>query len=485
MMSEPKRLHPITIFYEIMRALKELIIPFIVFVIIGNSGDDSFWNKVPLFIFILLIVAMVVSGFIKWLRFTYWLEDQELRITQGLFVRKKRYIPFERIQSLDLSEGIFHRPFQLVKVKVETAASSDNKAEAELTAIHKEEAAALQKIIADAKRGKNAEAVEEEVVEEVVYKITTPQLFFLATTSGRAGVVISAFLAFIFQFEDFIPYEKVFNEMQELIRYGVLFISAIVFVVLVIAWLISVLIAFFKYNDFTVKKVENDLIITRGLLEKRTTTVPLHRIQALKITESPIRQPFGYASVKIESAGGTVMEEDSSSIDLLPVVKKSQIPDILGEVLQEFSFVTDLKPAPKKSLRRYLFVKVLIAFVAAIVLSATFWPYGLLACILIGGAAVWGYAQFRSAGWNIHGRQLTMRFRTIEQHTILMNKNRIQAFDMSVNWFQDRADLAGVEAKVKSGEAFERGYIPHIEQEAAQEIYKWYSHREFTKSEQA
>ncbi|OJH16947.1 hypothetical protein BLX88_21015, partial [Bacillus obstructivus] len=177
-------------------------------------------------------------------------------------------------------------PFQLVKVKVETAASSDNKAEAELTAIHKEEAAALQKIIADAKRGKNAEDVEEEVIEEVVYKITTPQLFFLATTSGRAGVVISAFLAFIFQFEDFIPYEKVFNEMQELIRYGVLFISAIVFVVLVIAWLISVLIAFFKYNDFTVKKVENDLIITRGLLEKRTTTVPLHRIQALKITES-------------------------------------------------------------------------------------------------------------------------------------------------------------------------------------------------------
>ncbi|WP_236017093.1 PH domain-containing protein [Siminovitchia sp. FSL H7-0308] len=485
MMSEPKRLHPITIFYEIMSALKELIIPFILFVIIGNSGDDSFWNKVPLFIFILLIVAMIVSGFIKWLRFTYWLEDQELRITQGLFVRKKRYIPFERIQSLDLSEGIFHRPFQLVKVKVETAASSDNKAEAELTAIHKEEAAALQKIIADAKRGKNAEDVEEEVIEEVVYKITTPQLFFLATTSGRAGVVISAFLAFIFQFEDFIPYEKVFNEMQELIRYGVLFISAIVFVVLVIAWLISVLIAFFKYNDFTVKKVENDLIITRGLLEKRTTTVPLHRIQALKITESPIRQPFGYASVKIESAGGTVMEEDSSSIDLLPVVKKSQIPDILGEVLQEFSFVTDLKPAPKKSLRRYLFVKVLIAFVATIVLSATFWPYGLLACILIGGAAVWGYAQFRSAGWNIHGRQLTMRFRTIEQHTVLMNKNRIQAFDMSVNWFQDRADLAGVEAKVKSGEAFERGHIPHIEQEAAQEIYKWYSHREFTKSEQA
>lgn len=482
-MSEPKRLHPITIFYEIITTLKEMIVPFILFVVIGRPGGDSLWNKVPLLIFLILIVVTIVSGIVKWLRFTYWLEDHELRITQGLFVKKKRYIPFERIQSLDLSESIFHRPFQLVKVKVETAASSDNKAEAELTAIRKEEAAALQKIIADAKRGNNEEVLEEKVNEAVIYKITAPQLLFLATTSGRAGVVISAFLAFVFQFDDFIPYEKLFNEMQELIRYGVMFISAIVLIVLAIAWLISVLIALFKYNDFTVKKVENDLIITRGLLEKRTTTVPLHRIQALKITESPIRQPFGFASVTLESAGGTALEQDSASIALLPVVKKSRIPDILGEALPEFSFVTDLKPAPKKALRRYLFIKMMIALAAAVALSVILWPYGLLGAILIGGAGALGYAQYRSAGWNIHGRQLMMRFRTIEQHTMLMQKNRIQALDMSVNWFQDRAGLAGMDAKVKSGEVFQRAHIPHMERDEAQEIYRWYSHRNVTKSE--
>lgn len=482
-MSEQKRLHPITIFYEIITALKEMIVPFIIFVVIGKSGSNSIWEKIPLLIFFILIAVTIVSGFLKWLRFAYWLEDHELRITQGLFVKKKRYIPFERIQSLDLSESIFHRPFQLVKVKVETAASSGNKAEAELTAIRKEEAAALQKIIADAKRGNDAEVSEETVNEQVIYKITRRQLLFLATTSGRAGVVISAFLAFVFQFDDFIPYEKLFTEMQEFIRYGVMFISAIVLVALVMVWLISVLIALFKYNDFTVKKVENDLIITRGLLEKRTTTVPLHRIQALKITESPIRQPFGFASVTLESAGGTVMDQDSSSIALLPVVKKSQIPEILGEALPEFSFVTDLKPAPKKALRRYLLIKVLLTLVAAVALSAIFWPYGLLAGILIGGALALGYAQYRSAGWNIQDRQLTMRFRTIEQHTMLMKKDRIQAFAISINWFQNRAGLAGIDAKVKSGEGFQRAHIPHIELGEAHEIYRWYSHGSSTKSE--
>ena len=39
------------------------------------------------------------------------------------YLLKKRYIPFERIQSLNYNEGVFHRIFGLVKVQVETAGS--------------------------------------------------------------------------------------------------------------------------------------------------------------------------------------------------------------------------------------------------------------------------------------------------------------------------------------------------------------------------
>jgi putative membrane protein len=59
-----------------------------------------------------------VIGIFSWLRFSYRVEDGELRIESGVFIRKKRYIPFERIQSLDFSEGIFQQFFGLVKVRV-------------------------------------------------------------------------------------------------------------------------------------------------------------------------------------------------------------------------------------------------------------------------------------------------------------------------------------------------------------------------------
>src|SRR5690606_39347729 len=75
------------------------------------------------------LVLMGVPAFISWLRYTYRVEDMELRIEYGLFVKKKRYIPFDRIQSLDFSEHILHRPFGLVKVKVETARSEEHTSE--------------------------------------------------------------------------------------------------------------------------------------------------------------------------------------------------------------------------------------------------------------------------------------------------------------------------------------------------------------------
>ena len=77
----------------------------------------------------------------------------------------------------------------------------------------------------------------------------------LASTSGGAGVVISAVIAFVFQFDELIPYEKVFNELKGFISNGLVFVSTIVFLILLLAWLISVVGTMIKYADFTIKKV--------------------------------------------------------------------------------------------------------------------------------------------------------------------------------------------------------------------------------------
>src|SRR5690606_18343943 len=118
-----------------------------------------------------------------------------------------RYIPFERIQSLNYTEGIFHRPFNLVKVRVETAGSGKaGEAEAELTAINRSDADRIETEMENAKRrfvpAMGPHELEKEVAEQApamqkkelktLYRMSMKELLILATTSGGIGVVISA-----------------------------------------------------------------------------------------------------------------------------------------------------------------------------------------------------------------------------------------------------------------------------------------------------
>ena len=152
-------------------------------------------------------------------------------------MKKKRYIPFDRIQSLDYTEGILHRPFKLVKVKVETAGSSTSKkAEAELTAITKEAAERIEREIADAKSGKRVlrvedgeDAVEFPIEEEPqakpIFKMSAKDLLILATTSGGIGIILSGAAIFLSQFAELIPFEWMYEELSGFIKFGALLIA--------------------------------------------------------------------------------------------------------------------------------------------------------------------------------------------------------------------------------------------------------------------
>lgn len=480
-MSERKRLHPITAFINFLKTMKEAILPFVFLFLFGGEGIGiEWWKMIAVSVFILFSLAM---GILSWLRFSYRLEEGELRIESGFFVKKKRYIPFERIQSLDFSEGIFQRPFGLVKVKVETAASSDPKsAEAVLTAIKKSEATAIQEVLAAAKSNGKIEMEEKINPSEIMYKITPFQLLLLGSTSGGAGVIISAVFAFVMQFDDIIPYEKVYNELQVFIKSGVVFISIIVFLVFLLAWLMSIVVSMFRYANFTVKKVGDDLIITRGLIEKRQMTIPLNRVQGIIIRENLIRQPLGYGSVLIVSAGGSIEKEDSSKILLLPIMRKRDMPSILKSFLTDFHFTPEIAPAPKRALKRYLFRSNILPVILIIVSLIFFLPWGYFSLLLLPLTLTWGYLKYKDAGWNLDQLQLTLTYRGLVKSTIFMKKNKIQALTIKKSFFQAKRSLATIDVFVKSGIGISGGTVVDLETQDILKIYDWY-HYPTTKAE--
>lgn len=272
-MSEPKRLHPIAVLLNIIKSIKELVFPFLLVVVLPGKNDGIPGWIQPLVIGI-IVLLLIVNAFIQWLRFTYRIEDGEFRIESGVIVRKKRYIKFDRIHSIDISEGIIQRIFRLVKVNIETAGGTQ--ADAVLSAIRKSEAAQLNALIIEEKNKKTNNSLEGDFSEEgikgngevekatSVFKQTLPQLFIMAATSGAIGVFLSGGIAFISQFDEIIPFERIFKDYEEFIGMGTIILTVLAILGILVVYVLATLSMVIRYASFTVVKTDEEIVISRG-----------------------------------------------------------------------------------------------------------------------------------------------------------------------------------------------------------------------------
>ena len=483
MSKEKFTLHPISAVINFVKVLKEMIIPLIVVVAVNGFGGSEGWSSYIVYIiYAVVLIAMLVSGIIKWKRFRYWFEEEELRIEYGLFVKKKRYIPFERIQSLNYTEGILHRPFGLVKVKVETAGGGATKeADAELTAITKEAAERIKKEMNFAKNKQSnvldetMQIEEEQVMEQrkPLFRMTQKDLFILASTSGGVGVFFSGLAVFVSQFSELIPYETIYNEIIMFIRFGALLIALSVFFVLLVAWVVSVAITFINYYEFTIRVEDEEIIITRGLLEKKKITIPLSRIQGVRIVENPLRQLTGHAAVIVDSAGGSLAEKDEK-IRLIPLIKKDRIIPILVQIFPNYHFEPSFKRVPKRSLKFFYRLDFLWMIPVAAGVSYFFYPFGLLSLLLFPLSFLLGAWQHKTAGYWMDEKQLVLQYRLFSRVSIWMEKKRIQAMTERTTYFQQKADVSSIMTTIKSGVSGSSATIPHIEKADADSLMEWY-----------
>ncbi len=486
------RLHPISALLNFLKGLKELVLPFLILFganLLQGEGlpGRDLESLITYGAGAAVLLFLLAAGIIKWRRFVYWFEEGELRIEYGLFVKKKRYIPFERIQSLDYTEGIFHRPLGLVRVKVETAGGQGEGAEAELTAVPRADAARIEEVIEHAKNrvlgnGVSKETAGETAVAEEnrreaareIYRISSKELLILAATSGGIGVVLSGLAVFLTQFSEVIPYEMIYSEVMVFLRFGALIVALTVFISLLIIWLVSLALTIFSNYRFTILANDENIIITRGLLEKKRITLPFKRIQAIRVTENPLRELFGYAAVTVESAGGSAAEMGGEKIRLLPLVKRRDMLPVLERLFPETDWSPEFFKAPPRSVRFYYRVDFLWILPGAAALSYFFFPYGLLAFLAVPLSVALGIWQHRTAGWSAGRRQLTLRTRAISKQTMYVMRKRIQSAEVRQSWFQSRKKVATIQVTVKSGILGAAVRVEHLEKQDTERIMQWF-----------
>lgn len=468
-----ERLHPAAVIENLIRNIYKffqvLIGPLL---IIATSPLGKKWLVI---IVIVGLGAYILIAMLSWYCFSYTVYNEELRIEYGILARRKTYIPIERIQSMQITTGIVQRIFGLVKVDVQTAGGS-TKAEASLSAITKEQALKLQ---AQLNIFNHPTDMNEKIsVIKNKKHLTLNTLLIAASSSNGIGVVLVGGIAILSQINQHLLNEDIYTKIGEsIINYAGdtvwIYILGIL-LILILAWILSIIGTIISIGGFSVSRLEDRLLVERGLIEKKEINIPLKKIQAVKITESILRQPFGLATIQVVSAG--MGDKSANDTLIFPLLAKKEIPNFLAEFLPEYKTEITYTPLAKAAQNRYRLILTIPTLLAVIPILC-FFNYGFLALLIAVLAWFWGKKQYKDAGINIEEEQIAIRYRLIGLNTYLIKHSKIQAIKLKQNPFQKRKNIKAIEVYIASSRAGTTARLTGIEASKGDEILNWY--REF------
>lgn len=134
---------------------------------------------------------------------------------------------------------------------------------------------------------------------------------------------------------------------------GVAAVAMLVLACVIVLMMVSIVTSLLRFHGFEVWRRGDDLVVVRGLFTRRTTTIPVSRIQTIVVRQSLLRRPFHLCSVGLglsASADGGENEENAvSASQVLPVIGTRRVAAALHAMLPEWNTAnpTDGRPVDR------------------------------------------------------------------------------------------------------------------------------------------
>ena len=359
----PRRLHPASVLLGVplAQAVQALIFPVVA------TLAAPWW--VTLMLLGVLAVVGLVLRLLDWRMRTFSFDGEVLRVDHGILSRNHRSLDVGRIQQVEIQRGAIQRVFGLAAIRVETAGSAAEP-EVDLRVVPEEDAVALRAAVrASQHRLKASEAgADGEPVGdddgELVLTVPMSHVVIAAVTGARL-LVLPAVIGGALQFVGNQVGPFVDDLVDELIDMGLVvgqtptvsgpdwrLVALGASALLVLSVLAAIVVGVLRDGNFRIRRVDEDLYVSRGLLSTRDSVVPLRRVQLVEIKRNWIRRLLGYATVRIRSAGGSTGGDGRVTVPLLPV---TEVDRLLGEIMPNVEGVPALRSHPPAALRRSLF----------------------------------------------------------------------------------------------------------------------------------
>jgi putative membrane protein len=333
-----ERTHVLGLFVSFITGLPQLFFPIIA--AIFGTGSRNNPELIPIVIIGVMLISLLFR-WIAWLRFRFHLDEDDIRIEQGILNRTVRSIPYDRIQDVSIEQKPLARLFDLGEVKFETGGGEGE--DAKLSFVSMDRAEALRTTVR-ARKAEVGGSVTEEVDSEErppVFVMDNGRLVTLGLYSF--SLVIFAILGGLAQQFDFLlPFDwwdfKHWIGMAEErgvsvdgIAAGAGIAGAIfaLLALIAIGFATGIIRTFLKEYGFRLDRNERGYRRRRGLLTKTDAVMPVNRVQAANIVTGPVRKRGGWYALKFVSLAQDSKEE--SDFMAAPLAKLGEIWPIAAE----------------------------------------------------------------------------------------------------------------------------------------------------------
>jgi putative membrane protein len=282
-------------------------------------------------------------SYIAWRHFRYRVGAEDIRVERGLLNRTARAVPYERIQDVSLEQTLVPRLFGMVEARFETGAGG--KDEIKIRFIGEAEGEVLRETVRARKRGEALAAPAADSAEQAdrtLFAMDTGRLatfglfeFSLVAFAVLGGAAQQLDFLLPFDFWDYRGWVGLiagpghwlqqFGFAAQAIGAGIA-----LFALALVGLLTGVGRTVLRDYGFLLEETPKGLRRRRGLLTRSDTVMPIHRVQALKVTTGILRRRFGWHGLSVVSlahdakAGNQVVVPFATMAEIAPVVEVTE-----------------------------------------------------------------------------------------------------------------------------------------------------------------
>ncbi len=462
-----------------IQLVRQMIFPILI-IFFTNLKDQRAWLVIA---GTLLLMALLLGlAFLSWKNTLYYVENGTLFYEKGILNKSKQGISIDKITTINENQELIERIFQLTTFKVD-AGSTTKGNEIKLT-ISQKEASRLKALLnsretrdnhlnsmndnaqsAASKLKENSKTIHVQVNDLILYAVTSNSVF--------AGLF---FVLATFQFAQEMPVVKQLMEgpgMERINQYLdanvkdmavtqiIVVVVVLVLIYMFFSFAVSVVLAVIKYYGFTVRRLDDRLEISYGLIERKSYNLSVDKITALYINYGMIGQFMKIGAIKIESIG--YGDEKGEAAILYPMLRAGRRAEIIHQLLPEYSFEDPVCRPPQRALKSFLIKNTAWMFPIAAIASFTV-PYGPVVWILVPILGFIGYMSYKKTRISRAHGQFVLSGGVMGRWIAVIKEKHVQAVITKQSWFQKRIGLMHLEYSYQSNNFGKKLGVQFIDQ---------------------